>query len=220
VFEKFESDARRLVVLAQDEARLLDHGYIGTEHLLLGVLALDGPLTDALGGMGVSLDAARGEIEEVIGPGTGPPGRHLPFTPRAKAVLELSFRESLRLDHSSIRAAHVVLGLLREGEGVACQVLRRLSGDLDGVRALAEELARETEGLTLAGRGAGIELDDVTAVLTALVEAFGDEVRLTGLRVQPSGDVQVTVHLPGRPRPSVVAVHRAGGRWVVPDPSA
>jgi ATP-dependent Clp protease ATP-binding subunit ClpC len=219
VFERFERDARRVVVLAQDEARLLDHGWIGTEHLLLGVLALDGPMADALGELGVTLEAARDAVEEAIGPATDPPRRHPPFTPRAKAVLELSLREALRLDHATIGPAHVVLGLVREGEGVACQVLQRLGHDLDVVRTLAKLVARDDEALTPAWREVGIDLPEAAAVVAALVEAFGDGVRFMALRVRRSGEVQAAVHLPGRPRSTVVAVHRTDEGWVVPDPS-
>jgi ATP-dependent Clp protease ATP-binding subunit ClpC len=221
VFDTFERDARRVVVLAQDEARLLDHGYVGTEHLLLGVLALDGPMADALGELGVSIEAARDQIEEVIGPDGGSAvRRHLPFTPRAKSVLELSLREALRLDHSRIRPAHVVLGLVREGEGVACQVLLWLTRDLEAVRTAAERVARADEALTPAWREAGIELGEAPAVVAALVEAFGDEVRLMGFRVRRSGSVQAAVHLPGQPGSTVVTVERADGGWVVTDRSA
>jgi ATP-dependent Clp protease ATP-binding subunit ClpC len=219
VFEKFDRDARQVVVLAQEEARLLDHGYIGTEHLLLGVLALDGPMADALEQLGITLQATRDEVEEVIGPVDRPAaGRHIPFTPRAKAVLELSLREALRLDETRIGAAHVVLGLLREGQGVACQVLLRLSGDLDGVRTVAELAAHEDEARTPALRPAGLEPAEVTAVVAALVEAFGDEMRLTGLRVRRSGDVQATVRRPGRVRHSAVTLQRIAGGWAVPSP--
>jgi ATP-dependent Clp protease ATP-binding subunit ClpA len=219
VFEKFDRDARQAVVLAQEEARLLDHGYIGTEHLLLGVLALDGPLADALGELGVTLQAARDEVEEAIGPDTGAATRrHIPFTPRAKAVLELSLREALRLDDRRIGAAHVVLGLIREGQGVACQVLLRLSGDLAGVRALAELVALEEEAAPPARRNEGLEPPEVAAVVVALVETLGDQVRVTGVRVRRSGEVQVSVLRPGRVRPTVVTLQRSEGVWIVPQP--
>jgi ATP-dependent Clp protease ATP-binding subunit ClpC len=219
MFEKFESDARRVVVLAQDEARLLEHGWIGTEHLLLGVLALDGPVAAALGERGVSLDGVRGEVEEIIGPDANPPhGRHLPFTPRAKTVLELSFREALRLDHRTIGPAHILLGLVREGEGVACQLLARLTGDLHGVQALAEGLAGETEAAAQASRAAGIGLADAAAATAALVEALGDDVPIEGFLVSRSGDVQASVQLPGQSRPAVVTVQRTDRGWVVVQP--
>jgi ATP-dependent Clp protease ATP-binding subunit ClpC len=220
VLETFDRDARRVVVLAQEEARLLEHAYIGTEHLLLGVLALDGAMADALGELGVTLQATRDQVEEAIGPGAGPVvQRHIPFTPRAKAVLELSLREALRLDDTRIGAAHVVLGLLREGQGVAYQVLLRLSGDLDGVRTVAELVAHEDEAHAPARRPAGLEPAEVTAVVAALVEAFGHEVRVTGLRVRRSGDVQATVQRPGRVRLTTVTLRRNDGGWLVPDPS-
>jgi ATP-dependent Clp protease ATP-binding subunit ClpC len=220
VFETFDRDARQVVVLAQEEARLLEHGYIGTEHLLLGVLALDGPMADALGELGVTLQATRDDVEEAVGPGAGPAARrHIPFTPRAKAVLELSLREALRLDETRIGAAHVVLGLLREGKGVACQVLLRLSGDLDRVRTVAELVASEDEAGTPAQQRASLDPADVTAMVAALVEAFGGEVRLTGLRVRRSGDVRATLQRPGRARLSTVTLERTDRGWVVADPS-
>jgi len=219
VFERFERDARRVIVLAQDEARLLDHDYIGTEHLLLGVLALDGPMADALREVGVSLEATRDLVEEAVGPRARPAQRHLPFTPRAKAVLELSLREAMRLDHATIGPAHVVLGLVREGEGVACQVLLRLGRELEVVRTLAELVARDDEALSPAWRAVGIPLAEAAAVVAALMDAFGDEVRFMGLRVRRSGEVHAAVHLPGRPRSTIVAVHRTDRGWRVTDPT-
>jgi len=124
VFERFTDRARRVVVLAQEEARLLNHSYIGTEHLLLGLLREgEGLAARALGSQGVTLSAVREKVEEKVGPGASSPGGHIPFTPRAKKVLELALRESLQLGHNYIGAEHILLGLIREGEGVAMQVL-------------------------------------------------------------------------------------------------
>jgi hypothetical protein len=136
MFERFTDRARRVVVLAQEEARLLDHNYIGTEHILLGLTHQDpgGVAARALEALGVSLDTARGRVEEVIGRGKKAPKGHIPFTPRAKKVLELSLREALQLGHNYIGTEHILLGLVREGEGVAAQVLVELGADLSRVR--------------------------------------------------------------------------------------
>ena len=135
MFERFTDRARRVVVLAQEEARTLDHGYIGTEHLLLGLLREgDGVAARTLESLGVSREAARGQVEEIIGRGVDPPPSHIPFTPRAKKVLELSLREALALGHTYIGTEHLLLALLREGHGVAAQVLVRLGVDHARVR--------------------------------------------------------------------------------------
>ncbi len=135
MFERFTDRARRVVVLAQEEARLLNHSYIGTEHLLLGLIHEgEGVAAKALESLGISLEAVRREVEELIGPGQSPPTGHIPFTPRAKRVLELSLREALQLGHNYIGTEHILLGLIREGEGVAAQVLQKLGADLGRVR--------------------------------------------------------------------------------------
>jgi hypothetical protein len=136
VFERFTDRARRVVVLAQEEARMLDHHYIGTEHLLLGLIHEgDGVAATVLQSLNISLAAVRASVEEVIGRGgQGVATGHIPFTPRAKKVLELSLRESHRLGHDYIGTEHILLGLLREGQGVACQVLEGLGADLARVR--------------------------------------------------------------------------------------
>jgi ATP-dependent Clp protease ATP-binding subunit ClpA len=135
MFERFTDRARRVVVLAQEEARLLNHNYIGTEHLLLG-LAHEGQgvAATALESLGISLEAVRAQVEEIIGQGQGAPTGHIPFTPRAKKVLELSLRESKQLGHNYIGTEHILLGLIREGEGVAAQVLVKLGADLSRAR--------------------------------------------------------------------------------------
>ena len=135
MFERFTDRARRVVVLAQDEARALNHTYIGTEHLLLGLIHEgEGVAAKALESMEISLDAVRAQVVEMIGEGQSAPSGHIPFTPRAKKVLELSLREALQLGHSYIGTEHILLGLLREGEGVAAQVLTKLGADLSAVR--------------------------------------------------------------------------------------
>jgi ATP-dependent Clp protease ATP-binding subunit ClpA len=134
MFERFTDRARQVVVLAQEEARMLNHDYIGTEHILLGLIHEgDGLAARSLESLGISLDAVRQQVEEIIGRGQQAPSGHIPFTPRAKKVLELSLRESLQLGHGYIGTEHILLGLLREGDGVAAQVLVRLGADLDRV---------------------------------------------------------------------------------------
>jgi ATP-dependent Clp protease ATP-binding subunit ClpC len=136
MFERFTDRARRVVVLAQEEARELGHTYIGTEHILLGLLREpESVAARALEALGIGLDAVRQQVREIIGQGeiaTLP--SHIPFTPRAKKVLELSLREALQLGHNYIGTEHILLGLIREGEGVAAQVLVKLGADLNRVR--------------------------------------------------------------------------------------
>ena len=142
MFERFTSEARRAIVLAQEEARRLKHNYIGTEHLLLGLLAEpDGIAARAAGRFGLDLTAGRTDVTEIIGVGQqGPRGGHIPFTPRAKKCLELSLREALQLGHDYIGPEHVLLGIVREGEGVAAQILVKRGGNLQAVRAAVTEL--------------------------------------------------------------------------------
>ncbi|CAN5787889.1 ATP-dependent Clp protease ATP-binding subunit [soil metagenome] len=135
MFERFTDRARRVVVLAQEEARLLNHNYIGTEHILLGLIHEgEGVAAKALESLGISLEGVRSQVEEIIGQGGSSPSGHIPFTPRAKKVLELSLREALQLGHNYIGTEHILLGLIREGEGVAAQVLVKLGADLSRVR--------------------------------------------------------------------------------------
>jgi hypothetical protein len=135
MFERFTDQARRVVVLAQEEARMLNHNYIGTEHILLGLIHEGcGVAAEALESLGISLDAVRQQVEEIIGQGQEVPSGHIPFTPRGKKVLELSLRESLQLGHNYIGTEHILLGLIREGDGVAGQVLVKLGADLNRVR--------------------------------------------------------------------------------------
>jgi Clp amino terminal domain, pathogenicity island component len=136
MFERFTDRARRVVVLAQEEARLLGHNFIGTEHLLLGLIHEgDGIAARALESMGIELDVVRQRVTEIVGSGTHAESGHIPFTPRAKKVLELSLREAQQLGHDYIGTEHILLGLIREGEGVAAQVLVSLGAGLNRVRA-------------------------------------------------------------------------------------
>ena len=141
MFERFTDRARRVVVQAQEESRRLNHNYIGTEHLLLGLLREDeGVAAEALAALEVGLDPAREQVAEIVGRGQQAPSGHIPFTPRAKKVLELSLRESLDLGHETIRPEHILLGLITEGHGVAVEVLRILGAGPDQVRARVMEL--------------------------------------------------------------------------------
>jgi ATP-dependent Clp protease ATP-binding subunit ClpC len=152
MFERFTDRARRVVVLAQEEARLLNHSYIGTEHILLGLIHEgEGVAAKALESLGISLEAVRNQVEEIIGQGGSSPSGHIPFTPRAKKVLELSLREALQLGHNYIGTEHILLGLIREGEGVAAQVLVKLGADLSRVRQQVIQLLSGYQG----GQGKG-----------------------------------------------------------------
>lgn len=147
MFERFTDRARRVVVLAQDEARRLNQKYIGTEHLLLGLIHEgDGIAARALETMGISLEAVRAQVIEMIGEGEQPTTGHIPFTPRARKVLEFSMREALQLGHNYIGTEHILLGLLREGDGVAAQVLVKLGADLERVRQTVIELLSGYQG--------------------------------------------------------------------------
>jgi hypothetical protein len=166
MFERFSDRARRVVVLAQEEARLLKHNYIGTEHILLGLIHEgEGVAAHALESLDVSLEAVRYEVEEIIGHGGQAPSGHIPFTPRSKKVLELSLREALQLGHAYIGTEHILLGLIREGEGVAAQVLTKLGAELGAVRQRVIELVHvggfeddrpPRASITVASRGATI----------------------------------------------------------------
>ncbi|NLW98252.1 MAG: ATP-dependent Clp protease ATP-binding subunit [Actinomycetales bacterium] len=159
MFERFTDRARRVVVLAQDEARLLNHNYIGTEHILLGLIHEgEGVASKALEGLDIKLEAVREQVQEIIGQGQQAPTGHIPFTPRAKKVLELSLREALQLGHNYIGTEHILLGLIREGEGVAAQVLVKLGADLNRVRQQVIQLIsgyQGKEGQTPAGVTSG-----------------------------------------------------------------
>ena len=154
MFERFTDRARRVVVLAQEEARLLNHNYIGTEHILLGLIHEgEGVAAKALESLGISLEAVRSQVEEIIGQGGSSPSGHIPFTPRAKKVLELSLREALQLGHNYIGTEHILLGLIREGEGVAAQVLVKLGADLSRVRQQVIQLLSGYSGPGASGSG-------------------------------------------------------------------
>ena len=170
MFERFTDRARRVVVLSQEEARLLNHNYIGTEHILLGLVHEgEGVAAQALTSVGIRLPAVRVQVEEIIGQGGSSPSGHIPFTPRSKRVLELALREALQLGHNYIGTEHILLGLIREGEGVAAQVLVKLGADLSGVRERIIQLlaghagpsgaaGESTVGLDVADQAASMRL--------------------------------------------------------------
>ena len=154
MFERFTDRARRVVVLAQEEARMLNHNYIGTEHILLGLIHEgEGVAAKGLEALGISLEGVRAQVEEIIGQGQQAPSGHIPFTPRAKKVLELSLREALQLGHNYIGTEHILLGLIREGEGVAAQVLVKLGADLNRVRQQVIQLLSGYQGKEAATSG-------------------------------------------------------------------
>jgi ATP-dependent Clp protease ATP-binding subunit ClpA len=190
MFERFTDGSRRVVVLAQEEARMLNHNYIGTEHILLGLLREgDGYAARALESLGISLDAVRQQVQEIIGRGQQAPSVHIPFTPRAKGVLELSLRESLQLGHGYIGTEHILLGLIREDDGVAAQVLVRLGADLDRVRQQALQLLAGHQGQDAGSAGsqpggrarAGLP-DDALARFDALDRRLAALERWVGMR--------------------------------------
>jgi ATP-dependent Clp protease ATP-binding subunit ClpA len=152
MFERFSQRARRVVVLAQEEARMLDHNYIGTEHILLGLIREgEGVAGRALESLGISLEAVRQQVEQIIGRGQQAPSGHIPFTPRAKKVLELALREAQQLGHNYIGTEHILLGLIREGSGVAAQVLVKLGADLNRVRQQVIRLLHGYQGEDVTG---------------------------------------------------------------------
>ncbi len=167
MFERFTDRARRVVVLAQEEARMLNHNYIGTEHVLLGLIHEgEGVAARSLESLGISLEAVRSQVEEIIGQGQAAPVGHIPFTPRAKKMLELSLREARQLGHNYIGTEHILLGLIREGEGVAAQVLQKLGADLNGVRQQVIQL--------LSGCTGGGDLVDEPSGGSRFLERFTD----------------------------------------------
>jgi ATP-dependent Clp protease ATP-binding subunit ClpC len=174
MFERFTDRARRVVVLAQEEARMLNHNYIGTEHILLGLIHEgEGVAARALESLGISLEAVRQQVEEIIGQGQQAPSGHIPFTPRAKTVLELSLRESLQLGHNYIGTEHILLGLLREGEGVAAQVLVRLGADFSGVRQQVIQLLHGPQGGEVEASAAALRERGLPPEIAARLDAIG-----------------------------------------------
>jgi ATP-dependent Clp protease ATP-binding subunit ClpC len=171
MFERFTDRARRVVILAQEEARMLNHGYIGTEHLLLGLIREgDGVAAKALELLGISLEAVHQQVEEIIGRGQHAPSGHIPFTSPAKAVLELSLREALQLGHNYIGTEHILLGLSREGEGIAAQVLVKLGADDNRIRQQVIQLLQDDQGQETA---AAYPLAETAPSASLVLDQFG-----------------------------------------------
>lgn len=220
MFERFTDRARRVTVLAQEEARMLAHNYIGTEHILLGLIHEgDGAAARALAALGISLEGVRSKVEGIIGQGSEAPTGHIPFTPRAKKVLELSLREALQLGHNYIGTEHILLGLIREGEGVGAQVMNAFGVELTVARQKVIEIlsgyrpfqqpVKSAEGSIPQGNVEGVHVafvggSHVTALLIrelgkidsdiaiAEQQAAGVEKRLTELR---AARIEVCAHL-------------------------
>jgi Clp amino terminal domain, pathogenicity island component/UvrB/uvrC motif len=189
MFERFTNQSRRVVVLAQEEARMLNHNYIGTEHLLLGMLHEGkGSSARALTALDVTLDGARDRVVAIIGRGQKEPSGHIPFTPRAKKSLELSLREALQLEHAYIGTGHLLLGLIHQGDNVAVRILGDFGVDLkdlrarvteelrdhpeDGQQAPAAERERQQLGVFLRGQVQGL-LDTIDERLSAIERHLG-----------------------------------------------
>jgi ATP-dependent Clp protease ATP-binding subunit ClpC len=174
MFERFTERARRVVVLAQEESRLLSHNYIGSEHLLLGLLAeQEGVAARALESLNVTLTAAREQVEEIIGPGQQTPHGHIPFTPRAKKILELALREALTMGSEVINTEHLLLGLIDEGDGVGAQILQRLGATAQAVReAVARLITAEPEAAEVTGPGSEPRAVSVTRPVRLRVDAL------------------------------------------------
>lgn len=174
MFERFTDRARRVIVLAQEEARSLKHNYLGTEHILLGLIKEgEGVAAKALESLDINFDAVREQVVEIIGEGQDQPSGHIPFTPRAKKVLEYAMREGLQLGHSYIGTEHLLLGLCREQEGVAAQVLAKLGADVNKVRGQVTNLLSGYQGgKETVGVGAGSQREGIKSGSTIL-DQFG-----------------------------------------------
>jgi len=184
MFERFTDRARRVVVMAQEEARLLQHSYIGTEHMLLGLLSEgEGLAARVLRDLEINLEALAEEVKELIGRGASSPSGHIPFTPEAKKALELSLRESLQLGHDYIGTEHLLLGVLHQGDGAAPEVLVRHGADLNTVRGRVAELLAQHQGQPKVKRGPGatalseisLQLAMIGQRLTAIEARLGIE---------------------------------------------
>ena len=171
MFERFTDRARRVIVLAQEEARFLNHNYIGTEHILLGLIQEgEGIAAKALEALQISLEDVREQVTEIIGEGPQAQSGHIPFTPRAKKVLEFSLREALQLGHTYIGTEHILLGLIREGEGVAHQVLIKLGADLNRVRQQVNQLLSGYQGKETVTPGV---TNEPTPAGSAILDQYG-----------------------------------------------
>jgi len=229
MFERFTDQARRVVVQAQEEARALGHDYIGTEHILLGLLSeREGLAAQALSSLGISLDAAREQVVETAGKGAGQQSGHIPFTPRTKKVLELSLREAQRLGHDHIGTEHILLGLVREGDGVGAQILAQQGASLDRVQAqvLATVRAAPAEGFRQVsvaqmpgGMTPGVTLRAVMSRLDQIAERLTTiEHVLREMRELVGGTVPTAP--PGEPHRRARREPPAGGEEPLGEPEA
>lgn len=198
MFERFTDRARRVVVLAQEEARMLNHNYIGTEHLLLGLIHEgEGIAAMVLRENGIALPEVRVEVEQIIGHGQASPSGHIPFTPRAKKVLELSLREALQLHHNYIGTEHILLGLIREGEGVAAQVLVKQGANLSALRAKVVEKTRGRSPESLADPLIGPRATHLEERLTRIEASLRRIERHLGIARPDDPPTQGPGHKPG-----------------------
>ena len=185
MFERFTDRARRVVVLAREEARMLNHSYVGTEHLLLGLVHEgEGVAARALEALGIRLEVVREQVEEIAGRGPQPLPGHIPFTPQAKQVLELSLREALQLRHNYIGTEHVLLALIREGEGVAAQVLVSLGASLQGTRLEVIQLLHGVHASEPSSGAWPEPLPTMGRVLSQIHDLNGEVERLRALLAQ------------------------------------
>jgi ATP-dependent Clp protease ATP-binding subunit ClpA len=218
VFERFTDRARRVVVLAQEEARHLDHNYIGTEHLLLGLIHEgEGVAAMSLESLGISLQAVRAQVEEiVIGQDQSAPTGHIPFTPRAKKVLELSLREALQLGHNYIGTEHILLGLIREGQGVAAQVLVKLGADLSRVRQQVIQLLSGYAGGEVVAEPAGARTRLVHMTVPAELREAEEQlaqVRREKMAAIDRGEYEQAAGLRNKERQLLTHVAAQQGAW-------
>jgi ATP-dependent Clp protease ATP-binding subunit ClpC len=208
MFERFTDRARRVVVLAQEEARMLNHNYIGTEHILLGLIREgEGVAAKALESLGISLEAVRQQVEEIIGQGQQAPSGHIPFTPRAKKVLELSLREALQLGHNYIGTEHILLGLIREGEGVAAHVLVKLGADLNRVRQQVIQLLHGHGGQEPEGAHPALRERELLSGVVARVNTIDSRLSAVEQRVgtgPDTGDLNQQIEQVQRERQAAV----------------
>lgn len=169
MFERFTDRARRATVLSQEEARTLNHNYLGTEHMLLGLLHEgEGIAAQALVSVGLTLESAREAVTELVGPGSSPSSSHIPYTPRSKKVLELALREALQLGHNYIGTEHLLLALLREGEGMGAQAIAKLGSDLGGVRKAVLAILRERPRVSVTLNATDLRVTSVDPELKAM----------------------------------------------------
>jgi hypothetical protein len=198
VFERFTDAARAAVVRAQVEARALDHGYIGTEHILLGLLEQrESGAAQAIQSHGLSLPEARRRVEAIVDRGSSAPMTHIPFTPGAKKVLEFSLREAIQLGHDFIGVEHILLGLLREGEGVACQVLSQAGIDLGALRAQITETLLSGPLRTSQAGGAPSWRPVTTTAGSPAIAFVGNPQSTCALCMRPSWEVSYYVRAAG-----------------------